>query len=262
MPPLAEVQRLVRDAVVGGDAATVASLLDAGPRDATRRMAIHLRHYRASLVAIVMGRFPATTWLLGSDLVEAAAASFVGVVPPNAPCLAEYGAAFPAFLGTVPAVARLPYLEPFADLEWHFGRLSVAVEGPALDPAVLAALNADDLADSALTLQAGTHYCHAAWPIDELMSLFLRQAAPGQTSFSPHAVWIEARGTRGEVRLNRLSCGEWTFREALWRGRPVGEAAERAWRVEPRLDPGASLAAMFSQALVIGAGTDEKEVNS
>lgn len=255
MRPLAEVQRLVRDAMIGGDAGTMASLIDAGPRDATRRLAIHLRHYRASLVAIVMGRFPATTWLLGSDPVEAAAARFVGAFPPSAPCLAEYGAAFPAFLGTQPAVGRIEYLEPFADLEWHFGRLSVAVDERPLNPAVLVALNADDLVDTTLTLQGGTHYCHAAWPIDQLLAIFLQNAAPEQTPLAEQPVWIECRGTRGEVRLNRLTEGEWTFREALWRGRPIGEAAERAWRVEPRLDPGAALAAMFSQALVIGAVT-------
>lgn len=255
MPPLAEVQRLVRDAIIGVDAGTMASLLDAGPRDATRRMAIHRRHYRASLVAIVMGRFPATTWLLGSDPVEAAAARFIGAFPPSAPCLAEYGAAFPAFLGTQPALGRIAYLEPFADLEWHFGRLLVAVDGPALNPAVLAALNADDLAATALLLQGGVYYRHAAWPIDKLMTLFLRKTAPEQPTLGEEAVWIEARGARGEVGLNRLTEGEWTFREALWRGWPIGEAADRAWHVEPRFDPGAALAAMLSRALVTGAVT-------
>ncbi|MFA5911008.1 MAG: DNA-binding domain-containing protein [Vicinamibacterales bacterium] len=255
MPPLAEVQRRVRNAIIAGDAGSMASLIDAGPRDATRRMAIHLRHYRASLVAILMGRFPATTWLLGSGPVEAAAAKFVGVVPPSAPCLAEYGAAFPAFLGAQPVVDRITYVEPFADLEWHFGRLSVSVDGSALGAATLAALDADDLADTALVLQGGTHYWHAAWPIDELLAIFLRNAAPEQTTLREQAVWIEGRGRRGEVQLNQLTEGDWTFRDAIWRGRPIGVAAERAWQVDPRFDPGVALAAMFSQALVIGAVT-------
>lgn len=262
MPPLAEVQRRVRDAMLAGDAGPLASLIDAGPRDATRRMAIHLRHYRVSLVAVLMGRFPATTWLLGSAQVEAAATQFVAAVPPSAPCVAEYGAAFPAFLGTWPVAERASYLEPFADLEWHFGRLSVAVDAPAMDAATLAALNADDLVDTVLTLQGGTHYCHASWPIDELLAIFLSNAAPEQTRLAAQPVWIECRGTRGDVRVNRLTEGDWTFRQAVRSGRPIGVAAERAWLVDPEFDPGAALAAMLGQALVIGAVTRTEGTDS
>ncbi len=65
MSPLADVQRRIRDAVVMGDAASAASLF-VGGRDAAQRLAIHLRHYRISLVTAVMGRFPATGWLVGT----------------------------------------------------------------------------------------------------------------------------------------------------------------------------------------------------
>ncbi len=110
MPSLAEVQQQMRDAVVKGDANGMGALV-AGGGDAGRRLAIHQRHYRASLVAALMGRFKATAWLMGSEAVERAAATFVREQPPVVPCLAEYGEAFPQYLSRHVTTNRVPYLE-------------------------------------------------------------------------------------------------------------------------------------------------------
>ena len=152
MSPLADVQQRIRDAVVTGDAASAASLF-VGGKDAGRRLAIHLRHYRASLATAVLGRFPATGWLVGSPLLEEAAAQFVREHPPSAPCIAEYGQRFPQFLAGWPGMERVSYLREFAELDWHLGRLSVAIDLPAVTRAEVAAIAPDDLADAARELR-------------------------------------------------------------------------------------------------------------
>src|ERR1700676_941866 len=122
MLTLAETQAGIRDAVVAGNAADVALVLVGGaPRE--HRLAIHQRHYRASLTRALVERFPATVWLVGSELVAHAATVFISKHPPSRPCVAEYGDGFPRYLGADPAAGSVPYLAQFAELEWHLGRL-------------------------------------------------------------------------------------------------------------------------------------------
>ena len=81
MPSLAEVQASMRRAVVAGEASTTALELTGGS-DPQARLAIHRRHYEASLVTALLTKFPATVWLTGSPLVTEAARLFVRAHPP------------------------------------------------------------------------------------------------------------------------------------------------------------------------------------
>ena len=253
MSPLADVQRRIRDAVVTGDAASAASLF-VGGKDAAQRLAIHLRHYRASLVTAVLGRFPASGWLVGSPLLEEAATQFVREHPPSAPCIGEYGQRFPQFLATWPGAERVPYLRAFADLDWHMGRLALAVDLPVVTRHDVAAVAADDLADAGLTIQPGTHYAHAEWPIDDLMTLYLSDAAPAQFALADTEVWIEVRGARGSFRFSRLTAAEFSFRVAIADGLPLGDAAQRTWSTDSTFDPGLGLAAIVDGGLATSIG--------
>jgi len=181
MLALAEIQTVIRDALVTGRAGGVSALL-AGGADPERRLAIHQRHYATSLTRALVERFPATVWLVGSDFVTDAAASFVRECPPTKPCIAEYGDAFPGHLAARPAAASLPYLAQFAALEWHFGRLALAADdGPAV------------------------HHAHLDWSIDELLACYLSDAIPGQFSLRQEDVWLEIEGLRGELQMRRLT---------------------------------------------------------
>jgi hypothetical protein len=64
---LADIQAGIRDALVDGNGAAVAPVLLGGSRPA-QRLAIHQRHYVASLIRALVERFPATVWLVGSEL--------------------------------------------------------------------------------------------------------------------------------------------------------------------------------------------------
>lgn len=251
MLPLAEVQQRIRDAVVAGDVHAAAPLLVGGV-DASRRLAIHRRHYEASLVAALMGRFPATGWLMGSEMLESAVRLFVRAHPPTAPCIAEYGRDFPQFLAGLPGLARVPYLLAFVALDWHLGRLAVAVDEPAVTRASVAAVPADRLADTTLTIQAGTHYVEASRPIDDLIKLYLSDAAPDRLELPETDVWIEVRGSRGSFQFARLTPAAFAFRVALANGSSIGDAAARAWAADESFDPGPALALLVDAGLVTG----------
>jgi hypothetical protein len=181
MPALADIQSAVRDALVHGDRTAVAPILSGGTHP-EHRLAIHQRHYTASLTRALLDRFPATVWLVGSGLVTDAATSFIREQPPSKPCIAEYGEAFPRHLGEHPVARSLPYLSQFAELEWHLGWLALATED---SPHV--------------------RYLHLDWSLDELIGVFLSNSAPDKFSLRQEDVWLQIRGLRGSLKMHRLA---------------------------------------------------------
>jgi hypothetical protein len=216
-----------------------------------KRFDIHRRHYEESLTAAVMSRFPATRWLVGPLRLEAAARIFVRTHPPTAPCIAEYGTAFPGFLETWPGTAHLAYVPAFADLDWHLGRLAVAVDLDALGAEQLTQFDPNELAASVVKLQPGTHYTHASWGIDTLMDIYLADAPLDSWTLGDDDTRLEVRGARGTFRFCRLTAADYAFRTALAAGRTLGHAAALALEIDPTFEAGAGLVTVFQEQLVV-----------
>jgi uncharacterized protein len=259
MPSLLEIQREMRDAVVSDEAAGALLPLLAGGRDPAARLAIHRHHYQASLTRALLDKFPAVAWLTGECFATAAAQAYAHEYPPTAPCIAEYGADYPASLASRGCAERLPYLRAFAELEWHLGQVSIAIDRPALAIESLASIDASDLPDHRLTLQGGLRYCAAAWPVDELIQQYLSGAVPGRYAFDPAEVYLEIRGARGEFRIERLAQPEFVFRSAIAGGATIGAAAERALYVDATFDPGQALLRLVSAGLAIALDKPETD---
>jgi hypothetical protein len=257
MPSLAETQLRIRRAVVDGDTAAIAPLLIGGC-DPERRLAIHQRHYRSSLVAAIRTKFPATAWLLGMPFLDEAAGQFVRQYPPAAPCIAEYGEEFPHFLSTYLGAARVPYLCPFAELEWHLGQVAIAVDQPALVLDAFSTLEINTLMDTSLTLQAGLRYLHSSWPVDGLMKLYLTDTAPSEYRVAPTDVWLEVRGSRGGFHIDRLDAAEFVFRQAVLERQSIGAAAERALDADASFDVGRAFTTLVRGGHVIGTTSPDR----
>lgn len=247
--PLADLQQRMRDAVVNGDSASISPLL-VGGRDAAKRLAIHGHHYEASLTAAVVDRFPATAWLIGPRRLEHAARRFVHRFPPKAPCIAEYGSHFPAFLAAWPGTAPLSYVPEFADLDWHLGRLAVSIDIAAVGLERLAAINPNALADMTVSLQPGTHYVCARWPIDQLIGMYLADRSAESWTLIDEDVHLQVRGARGAFRFSRLGAGEYVFRTSLAEGHSVGDATCRAVEGDRSFDPGRGFLALVDEQLI------------
>ena len=251
MPSLADLQKRIREALVLSAPFESESVL-VGGHEPDRRLGVHQRHYRSTLVRTLVERFPATVWLVGSPFVTTAAAAFVRHQPPTRPCLAEYGEEFPAWLATRSGAAKIAYLNQFAELEWHLGRLALAVDAPALTMRELSASHATDIGDSTVALQPGVHYLHANWPVDELISVYLSdRGAPDRFTLGSGDLWLELRGVRGNLWMNRLSHAEFAFRAALVAGQPLADAALSAIEVEPSFAPGPALSRLIGDKLVV-----------
>jgi Putative DNA-binding domain len=259
MPLLLEIQRRMRDAVVGDDPARALLPLLTGGRDPQARLAIHRHHYQASLTHALLDKFPAVSWLAGERFAIAAARAFVHSHPPAAPCIAEFGADYPAFLAGRAGAERLPYLRAFAELEWHLGQVSIAVARAPLTIESLASIEPDELLDHHLTLQAGLHYGAAGWPVDELIKQYLGGVSPERYTFEPADAYLEIHGARGEFRIARLAEAEFVFRSAIAGKATIGAAAERALDADATFDPGQALLRLVGAGLVIAI--DKWETN-
>jgi hypothetical protein len=251
---LVEFQRDVRCAVIGGGVATPGLV---GGTDPSRRLAIHRRHYEASLTRALTEKFPATVWLVGSDFVGEAARRFVRRHPPAMPCITEYGEMFPAFLAAQPGAERVPWLRWISELEWHLGHAVLAIEHPPFALADAARTDPMRLVDCALCLQPGLRYIAAPWPVDELVQLFLAEQAPQHYPLDCFDVHLEIRGVRGSFSIARLDIGQYEFRSQLAAGAPVGAAGERALGIDPAFDAGTALSGLFAAGLVVAIGLAE-----
>ena len=251
MQSLGDLQSDVHNAVITGDFASVAPWF-AGGRAVERRLAIHHRHYQASLIRALVDRFPAMIWLVGSEFVTGAAGTFISKHPPGTPCIAEYGENFPTFLAECRGAEQIPYLREFAELEWHIGVVAIAVDEPPIAIEEIRAICPDDLPDAALIPQRGVRYLEAAWPVDKLLSTYLAETRPEQFAFEPGGVNLEIHGSRGEFRMNRLSAAEFVFRRSVSLGRSIGDAAVEALETDGGFDPGDALRLLLASGLVVG----------
>lgn len=251
MSSLADTQRLVRHAVVDSQFDAVAPLLIGGANP-TRRLAIHRRHYHASLIETLRQRFPATAWLVGDRAVTAAAEVFVAAQPPRVFCMAEFGADFPAYLASRPGLESVPYLEAFACLEWEVGRVSVAVSDRPVGMDWLTTQPPDDIGRMTLTLQPGAAWIHARSNVDDLMHVHLAGNPPDRFTLIDGDRWIEVRGARGDVSLRALPAGAWHFRRALAARCSIEEAASAALDADGTFEPGSALVHLIADGLVTG----------
>ena len=256
MPPLAETQAGLRRAVVAGDPAGIVPML-VGGRDAARRLAIHQRNYETSLVNALLGKFPATGWLVGSGFLTQTAREFVRLHPPRAPCIAEYGEEFPRYLETRPHAERVPYMRALAELEWRVGHAAIAVDRPALKLDEVAGLDPETLCDATLVIQDSVRYLESGWPVDELMKTYLAEQAPDKLQLTPGDFRFEIRGSRGAFQINRLEAGEFAFRNAIREGRTIGAAVELALEIDAGFDTGRSFLKLINDGLAVSIKQSE-----
>ena len=83
MQRLADLQSHFRDAVIHSRTQLIGSFLIGGLQP-EKRLLIHQRNYQASLTEALLTKFPATEWLLGTNLLTEAASRFVRESPQSA----------------------------------------------------------------------------------------------------------------------------------------------------------------------------------
>lgn len=174
--------------------------------------------------------FPAVKRLVGADFLEGAARLFSEQELPATAWLDAYGAAFPAFLETLPQAASVPYLADVARLEWQVNVVLHASDVDPLDLSMLAGLTEDELGSVRLAAHPSARLQRCTFVSDAIWRAVLDEddAALAAISLDEGPVRLLVQRTGAGVDLLRLSDGEWLISEALFAGEPLSVALARA----------------------------------
>lgn len=214
--------------------ARFAADLESGAGDA--RLAIHRHHIARSLARVLAGTFPTVQALVGADYFRQTAQAFVVGHLPTQPVLAEYGAAFPAFLAGEAPRHGLPYLADTARLDWA---LNVAFYSPRPPAAELSAAGPDTL----LTLAPGAAVLRSPYPLDRIWAASQPGAPEGEVVDLDEGATSLLVLPTGFIRLEP---GEAAFVEAVAAGQSVEAAAEAGFTAESGFDLSACFARLVA----------------
>jgi hypothetical protein len=253
MLALPELQSLFRAALLGGDAAVLATLVAEDGVPAAARLAIHSNNVMASLTGALAANFPAVQRLVGERFFAYAAHEFIERHPPERVALAEYGALLPDFLAAFAPCRELVYLADVARLEWLILRAAHAEDARPLPPSALAGIAAEDTPRIVLRLKPSRGFLASPFPVDRLWRANAEEeAGDGAIDLAAGGVRLEVSRRGERVVLRLLDAARFAFRRSLAAGETLGEAAEAALAAADDVDLAAGLADLFRDEAVIG----------
>jgi hypothetical protein len=198
------------------------------------RLDLYRHHVLTTLTDVLRAAYPVVCRLVDPRFFAYAADHYIRGHLPASPCLAEYGASFPLFLAGFPPCRHLAYLPDVARLEWALHAARHADELPALDPARLAAVPAEQTPWISLRLDPSVSYLRSPWPVDRIWRDHRTEAGAGPpVDLGSGGARLEIRRRGDDVAYRPLDAPTWAFRDALAQGRPLGDAAERALALQP-----------------------------
>ncbi len=254
MPTLCELQAMFRQAMFGAEVPPLVEAIAADGLAPVARLQIYRHHVLTSLTEALQATFPVVCRLVDARFFGYAADTYIRQHPPEAPCLFEYGAPFPAFLATFPPCRELVYLADVARLEWA---LNVALHAEACAP-----IDTDALRDMPGAEVAGlTFQCHPSltlvrspWPIDQIWRANQADADVTAAAIDLRAggVCLEILRWEDAVGFRTLAPPVYAFRVALATGHRLDMAAEAALAAEEDFDVVRALADLLADGSVRG----------
>ena len=253
MTALASFQDAFADALLAAEpsAASAAAMPDLAALVLLPAFAVYRNTVLGGLIDAIVANHPAVARLVGDEWLRAAASVFVRSHPPAHPTLADYGEGFDRFLAGFGPAAGLPYLPPVARLDRAWTEAHAARNEPAADPASIAALAPEQLADAVLVPHAATRW---AWSDEHpIHALWSRNRDPGRGDSLADIAWrgegVLVTRPRDDVRWIEVGYAHCAFLDACAAGRSLAEAAAEALDA----DGGADLARMMTCLLDAGA---------
>ena len=226
-------------------------LHDGHGRPAGSRFNVYRNNVTVSLVEALTQGFPATVKLLGAEYFTAIARVFVQDNPPQSRLMMHYGAGFPAFIETVPALAQLGYIGDVARLELALRRSYHAADAAPLDPAILGAIAPDDLPATRFTLAPALILIRSPWPLHAIWAFNMIPGSPApQGQAQPQDVLITRPGFDPEP--HPLPQGGADFIAALMQGAPLGAAHDAGASAHDSFDPAPLLGLLIAGGAITG----------
>ena len=237
MPALRELQASILDAILGDDALPATRHVAGDGLDPEARLQIYRHHVFTTLTAALEVTFPVVCRLVDARFFAYAAHSYIRQHPPAGPCLAGYGATFPAFLAEFPPCRGHAYLPDVARLEWAMNVALHADQTAPLDATCLASIPLEAMPRLILRLDPSLSFVASPWPIDRIWQANQDDHdGGGVVDLDGGGVNLEVRRVGGNVTMCAVSAPRYAFRHALHEGLPMEQAATVALALDPCFD--------------------------
>ena len=253
MPALRELQAAFLRAMFGPDEPELLEAIAGDGLLPAARLQIYRHHVLTSLTDVLQATFPVVCRLVDERFFRYAADAYMRQYPPEAPCLFEYGAYFPAFLAAFPACRHLEYLADVARLEWALNTALHAEVRVPLDPAELGGLAPHNVAQLTFQFDPSVTLLDSPWPIDQIWRV--NQTDDGvyaPMDLNAGEVSLEIRRWEDDVGFRRLDHASYTFRTTLAAGHSLAMAAEAAMAASQEFDCVAALHELLTDGVISG----------
>ncbi|WP_170317801.1 DNA-binding domain-containing protein [Paroceanicella profunda] len=210
------------------------------------RFGIWRNNVRGAAAGALAATYPALRALTGPRFFEAMCQELLHAHPPRSPVLHEYGAEMAGFVAGFPPLARYPWLEGVARLEWARLKAYHAAEAPSLGLGVLGAHAPQALAGLRLRLHPSFALVESAWPVVTIWAETTGRADPSQPDMSRAEAGLVLRPD-WVVETTAISPARAAFLRCIAAGGTLGAAAAAAG---PDADLAAEITALFASGVV------------
>ncbi len=219
-------------------------------KGADTRFDVYRNNVAVGLVNALASMFPATQRIVGEEFFRAMARRFVRACPPRSRLLAEYGHDLPAFIADFEPLAGMPWLADVAAIERAWLDAYHAADVAPLAIGDLAAISQELLAEAVLAPHPAARLVRSRFAA---VTIFSANRQDGEVGATDASVAEDALIVRPQldVSIRILPPGGAAFLEALFTGRPLGEAAEAALEESAAFDLGANITGMIEAGALV-----------
>lgn len=246
MPGLRDLQAAFAAHLSGVDRADLVALVAGDSIPAAARLDVYRHHVLESLTAALAATFSTVQALVGQEFFRRLARDFVRGCLPTQPVLAEYGAAFSAFIDGYAAVRNLPYLTDIARLDWALAVACQAPLGRCLTVADMSVVPAERLPSMSIVMPQGTALIGSPYPLDAIWQASQPDAAEGTVDLNSGPCRLLVLRRRHDAAFTTLGAGEEAFLASLIAEGTLEEAAAAALGREAGFDLSNSFARLMA----------------
>jgi len=252
MPRLAERQSEFAAALLDPRQPVPAGCVGPDGRPDEKRFAVYRNNVIASLTEALRESFPAVCRIVGEEYFRALAPIYIAERPPASPVLLEYGATFPEFLAQFEPLASLAYLPDVARIERAWLEAYHAADAAALDPASLAGVSGERMADIRFTAHTSLRVVRSSFPALTIWRMNVGDGIPGPVDLAAGGEDALVLRAGAEVEVRTMLPAAAQLLAMLASGRSLGEAAAAAMEVCTSFDLAGHLTALLEAGVFIG----------
>ncbi len=245
----AHSQRAFAAALIDPAQPVPAFLRDCSSARAASAFAVYRNNVAASLINVLMARFPVIVRLVGDDAFRVLALRFIALYPPRSPVLLAYGEGFPGFLRCLNAAPSAEYLADIAQLEVARGHAFHAADAAPIAPHRFSELTPEQLPRLQVLLHPSLTLLRSKFPV--VSAWESNQEGEDQTIRCWKGEDAMIARPQYEVMVACLPDGGFAFLSSLSAGGTLATAVEAGIRDNSAFDLATNLAILTGSGIVV-----------